>query len=161
MSTLTRTFPSYLVRPVPHCRVINEGADAFRIGYNGQIIGAPIPKGSVVFEGKVKLCCASTIPYYGFGLRVFPYAEEREDRMSLRLSTVTVPQFVSNLGAIWRGELQDPKIITDFLVEDVTIEMDPPTSFQIGGDAAGTHRSQRVRLAKEPIQLVDFYAPPR
>jgi diacylglycerol kinase family enzyme len=160
VSTLSRTFPAYALRASPHCRVINEGGDAYRIGYQGSILGAPIPKGSVIFEGKTRITSVSTIPYYGFGLRLFPYAEEREDRMALRISAVTIPQFVRHFPAIWRGELQDPKIITDFIVEDVTIEMDPETPFQIGGDPHGVHTRMRVRLSREPIRLVDFYAPP-
>jgi diacylglycerol kinase family enzyme len=161
MSTFTRTIPYYVVRPMPHCRVINEGADAYHVGYNGSIIGAPIPKGSVIFEGKAKIVCCSTIPYYGFGFRIFPYAEEREDRMSLRVSTVPVPTFLRNFPAIWRGNYHNPKIIEDFLVEDVTIEIDPPTPFQIGGDPHGTRERARMRLSPDPVQLVDFYAPPR
>lgn len=160
VSTFTRTFPSFLVRPVPHCRVINEGADAFRIGYNGSIIGAPIPKGSVLYEGKAKIASVSTIPYYGFGLRVFPFAEEREDRMNLRISTISVPTFIRHFRSVWRGEYYDPKILTDFLVEDITVEFDPPTAFQIGGDPHGVLSRVRMRLSPEPIRLVDFYAPP-
>ena len=160
VATITRTIPFYLVRPIPHCRVINEGADAYHVGYNGSIIGAPIPKGSVIFEGKAKIACCSTIPYYGFGFRIFPYAEEREDRMSLRVSTVPVPTFVANFPSIWRGEYHNPKIISDFLVEDVTIEFDPPTPFQIGGDPHGVRERARMRLSPHPIELVDFYAPP-
>jgi diacylglycerol kinase family enzyme len=160
VSSLSRTLPAYAFHPIPHCRVINEGADAYLIGYNGREVGSPIPKGSVVFEGKARIAAVSTIPYYGFGFRVFPYADERSDRMNLRLSTITIPQFVSNFASIWRGELQDPRIITDFLVEDVCIEFDPPTPFQIGGDPVGEKKSVRVQLSKEPIELVDFYAPP-
>jgi diacylglycerol kinase family enzyme len=161
MSTFTRTFPFYMIHAMPHCRIINEGADAFHVGYNGSFIGAPIPKGSVIFEGKVKLASCSTIPYYGFGFRIFPYAEEREDRMALRVSTVPVPTFIRNFPAIWRGEYHNPKVIEDFLVEDVTIEIDPATPFQIGGDSHGTRSRVRMRLSPEPIELVDFYAPPR
>lgn len=160
VSTFTRTFPYYLMRSNPHIRVINEGADAYHVGYNGSIIGAPIPKGAVVYEGPARIVCCSTIPYYGFGFRIFPYAEEREDRMSLRVSTVPVPTFIRNFPAIWRGEYHNPKIIEDFLVDDVTIEVDPPTPFQIGGDPHGTRERARMRLSPDPIQLVDFYAPP-
>jgi hypothetical protein len=38
--------------------------------------------------------------------------------------------------------------------------MDPPIGFQIGGDVRGDRRAVRVRLT-EPIQIVDYYAPPR
>lgn len=160
VSAFTRTIPYYMFQSMPHCRIINEGADAYHVGYNGSIIGAPIPKGSVIYEGKIKLVCCSTIPYYGFGFRIFPYAEEREDRMSLRLTTIPVPTFVRNFPTIWRGEYHNPKIIEDFLVEDVTIELDPPTAFQIGGDPHGTREKARMRLSPDPVDLVDFYAPP-
>jgi hypothetical protein len=38
--------------------------------------------------------------------------------------------------------------------------MDPPTSFQIGGDVRGERSRVRVRKT-DPIRIVDFYAPPR
>ena len=160
VSSITRTLPSFLVRPVPHCRVINEGSEAFRIGYNGSIVGAPIPKGSVMYEGKAKIASVSTIPYYGFGLRAFPFAEERNDRMNLRISTIGVPAFVANMRSVWRGEYHDPRVLSDFLVDDITVEFDPPTPFQIGGDPHGVLARMRMRLSPEPVELVDFYAPP-
>ena len=60
-----------------------------RVGEKGSIVGAPIKKGAVLFEGPAKVVAASTIPYYGFGFRFFPYAEDREDRMHLRISNIT------------------------------------------------------------------------
>src|SRR6185369_14851474 len=38
VAATTRTVPSYLFRRTPHCRVVNEGGDAFRIGEKGGII---------------------------------------------------------------------------------------------------------------------------
>jgi len=160
MAVATRSIPHYAVRSKLHFRVINEGSDAYRVGYNGSIIGTPIPKGAVVFEGSARIGCCSTIPYYGFGFRVFPYAEERSDRMHLRFSTLPVPTFLRNLPEFWRGEYHNPDVIEDFLVDDVTIEVDPPSPFQIGGDLHGVKNSARLRLSPDPVDLVDFYAPP-
>src|SRR6185436_18590826 len=42
VSTMTRSLPSYFLRPVPHCRIVNDGADAFRVGSKGSIVGPPI-----------------------------------------------------------------------------------------------------------------------
>jgi diacylglycerol kinase family enzyme len=117
-------------------------------------------RGAVIYEGPAKIAAASTIPYYGFGFRMFPYADERPDRMHLRLSTITPLGFVKHFKAIWRGEFDDLTTVFDYLVDDVTIEMDPPTSFQIGGDVRGERARVRMRLT-EPISIVDFYAPPR
>jgi hypothetical protein len=160
VAATTRTIPSYLFRSTPHCRVINEGGDAFRVGGKGSILGSPVRRGSILYEGPAKIASVGSIPYYGFGLRFFPYAEDRPDRMQLRISKITTLAFVTNFPAIWRGEYEDLETTFDYFIDDVTIEMDPPTPFQIGGDVAGERSRVRVRLT-EPIQIVDFYAPPR
>jgi diacylglycerol kinase family enzyme len=155
-----KTVPSYFVRPTPHCRVINEGSEAMRVGAKGGILGAPVRKGEVLYEGPAKLACVATIPYYGFGFRMFPYAEDKPDRMQLRVTNITPTSFVANFPAIWRGEYENLEDTFDFFVDDVSIEMDPVTSFQIGGDVRGERSRVRVRLT-EPLRIVDFYAPPR
>jgi diacylglycerol kinase family enzyme len=160
VAATTRTLPGYFLRETPHCRVINEGSDAVRVGKKGSIVGAPIRRGGVLYEGPAKLAAVSTIPYYGFGFRIFPYAEDRADRMHLRLTTISPLAFISNFRTIWRGEYEDLTSVFDFFVDDVTIEMDPGTSFQIGGDIRGEREHVRVKLT-EPIRIVDFYAPPR
>jgi diacylglycerol kinase family enzyme len=160
ISATTRSLPSYLFRPVPHCRVINEGADAYRIGPQGARIGTPIPRGETVYEGPARVCGLATIPYFGYGFRAFPYAEERSDRMSLRVTTISPVPFVANFRAIWKGEYDNPNYMFDYLVEAVTIEIDPPTPFQIGGDPRGERSSITARVSPQTIRLVDFYAPP-
>jgi diacylglycerol kinase family enzyme len=160
ISSVTRSVPSYFFRPVPHCRITNDGADAFRIGSKGAIVGLPIPRGQTIYEGPARIAAISTIPYYGFGLRAFPYAEERPDRMNLRISTITPIPFVRNFRAIWRGEYESSAHLFDYLVEAVTFELDPPTPFQVGGDARGERERVRAVLSPTTIRLVDFYAPP-
>jgi diacylglycerol kinase family enzyme len=160
LAATTRSIPSHFFRRVPHCRVINDGAEAQRIGAKGSILGPPIPKGDTLFEGPARIVSASTIPYFGFGFRMFPFAEERPDRMQLRISRIGPVEFVQNFPAIWRGDYHAPDVLFDYLVEAVTVEMDPPTAFQIGGDPHGERARVELALSAEPIRLVDFYAPP-
>lgn len=160
ISSTTRSIPSYVFRRVPHCRVVNEGADAYRIGVKGSIMGLPFRRGETIYEGPARIAGVSTIPYYGFGFRAFPYAEERPDRMNLRISIISPATFVRNFMGIWRGEYDNPSVIFDYLVEDITVEVDPATPFQIGGDPKGERTRVRMRLSPTPIRLVDFYAPP-
>jgi diacylglycerol kinase family enzyme len=157
---VTRSIPSYFLRRVPHCRVTNDGAEAYRIGAKGGLLGPPIGTGEILFEGPVRVATASTIPYFGFGFRMFPYAEERPDRMQLRVSSIGPVAFVRGFPSIWRGDYDDPNVLFDYLVDKVTIEMDPPTPFQIGGDPHGDRAKVQIGLSPEPIRLVDFYAPP-
>lgn len=161
VSSTTRSLPSYIFRPVPHFRIVNRGADAYRLGERGRIVGAPIRAGEVIFEGRARIVGCSTIPYYGFGFRAFPYAGERPDRMSLRVSVVDTFGFIANFPSIWRGDYDNLEVMYDYQVEDVTVHVDPETDFQIGGDPQGKRREVRLRMSEEPIRLVDFYAPPR
>ncbi len=159
-ASVTRSIPSYLFRAVPHCRVVNEGAEAYRVGNKGEIVGQPVPRGEILYEGPSRITGVASIPYYGFGFRMFPFAEERADRIQLRISTIGAVSFVRNFPAIWRGEFDDPDVVFDYLIEEVSIEMDPPTVFQIGGDPRGERSKVHVAISREPIRLVDFYAPP-
>lgn len=156
----TRTLPGYLLKPLPHCRVTNRGGDAHRIGRRGALLGAPIKKGAVLYEGPATVASVSTIPYYGFGLRMFPYAEDRPGKMQLRCSTAATIPFIKHLPAIWKGEWDDPEYLFDYFVDDIDIEMDPPHNFQIGGDIQGERRLVNVKLGPS-VPVVDFYAPPR
>ena len=161
ISATTRSLPAFLFRPVPHVRVVNEGAESYRLGEKGSIVGRPIRKGEVIYEGRARMASVATIPYYGFGLRGFPFAEERPDRMNLRISTISSLTVAANFPAIWKGQYENLEVLFDYLVERVSIETDPETEFQIGGDPVGKRRKVRLGLSPEPIRLVDFYAPPR
>jgi len=160
VAAVTRSIPSYFVKRMPHCRIVNTGGEAFRIGAKGAILGRPIARGAVIYEGPMRLCGLSTIPYYGYGFRMFPFAEERPDRMHLRVATMTPLEFMRHFTEIWRGEYDNPSTLFDYLVESMSIELDPPTDFQIGGDPRGKRSKVDIVLSPTAIRLVDFYAPP-
>ncbi|NUP04934.1 MAG: hypothetical protein HOW73_02615 [Polyangiaceae bacterium] len=160
IAATTRTIPGYLLKPTPHCRVVNRGNDAFRVGPNGGPFGSPIKSGSIIYEGPATLASISTIPYYGFGFRMFPHAEERPGKMALRVSTISSVIFTRNFPAIWRGEYYNPEVLFDYFIDEVDVEFDPPTNFQIGGDIVGERKKVRAKLT-DPVPVVDFYSPPR
>jgi diacylglycerol kinase family enzyme len=160
VSSLTRSLPRSIVQRPGRCRVINRGADCYRVSTGGVATAAPLREGQVLFDGPARLVGVATIPYYGYGFRAFPFAEERADRMHLRVSNLSAPAFIGHFRSIWRGEYENREMISDFLVQSVDIEMDPPAPFQIGGDFRRVTDCMRVTLAPRRIRLVDFYAPP-
>jgi diacylglycerol kinase family enzyme len=160
LAAATRTIPSSIFLPMPHVHVTNIGDTAHRLGTKGSRVGSPLEHGDTLYEGPACLVALSTIPYWGFGFRAFPYANERTDRMQLRISTITAGPFLRNFKAIWRGEYEGSDIIFDYLVSAVRIDIDPPCPFQIGGDYIGIRETIEAALTDEPIRLVDFYAPP-
>jgi len=157
ISAVTRTLPAYLLGDMPHVRVVNTGGEAYRVGPGGRVLGT-YATGALLHDGKARICALGTIPFYGFGLRMFPFAEQRPDRMHLRLATITSLQFVTQLKSIWEGTFENPSALDDFLVEAVSIECEPSTDFQVGGDPRGKRTRVEARISAEPIQLVDFYA---
>ncbi|HEU4580516.1 MAG TPA: diacylglycerol kinase family protein [Polyangiaceae bacterium] len=160
VSSLTRSLPKYIAHRPAHCRVINRGMPCYRVGPSGIAWHDPIGPDELVFEGPARLVAVATIPYYGYGFRAFPYAEERPDRMHLRIANLSATSFVRHFPSIWRGEYHNPKQISDYLVQSVDLQMDPPSPFQIGGDFHCEASEMHVELAARRIRLVDFYAPP-
>jgi diacylglycerol kinase family enzyme len=158
ISVVGRTMPTYILRAHPQVKVINEGAPAIRLGQDGRPVGE-IAAGEVLYEGPSRMVAMSTIPYWGFGARIFPYAEERDDRFSLRVVDITSLQVAMHIRAIWKGTYRSGTV-HDFLCDEISIRYDDPMPMQIGGDAVGPRTMVQARLAPEPIEVVDYYAPP-
>ena len=106
-----------------------------------------------------RLLAFSTIPYWGLGARIFPYAEERDDRFNLRVVNFGSVAAVVNIRKIWAGSYRSDRL-HDFLADRVTIHCQEPTPLQIGGDVVGIRQTVRAELSTRPIRVVDYYAPP-
>jgi diacylglycerol kinase family enzyme len=151
--------PQMLVKPSLQVRVVNEGAPVVRLGQDGRPVGAEIPKGEVIYSGPVRMLAFSTIPYWGFGARIFPYADEREDRFNLRVVNFGSIAALANLRGIWQGTYRTDRM-HDFLVERMSVHCEKATPVQIGGDVLGMRQVIHAELTQKPIRVVDYYAPP-
>lgn len=158
VAVIGRTMPTYLLRPHPRVRIVNEGEPVVRVGQDGRPAGE-IARGEVVYEGPSRMVAMGTIPYWGFGARMFPYADEREDRFSLRVVDITSLQVAVHIRAIWDGSYRSDTV-HDFLCEQISVHYAEPMPMQIGGDPVGSRTVVHARLAPEPIEVVDYYAPP-
>ena len=101
-------------------RIVNHGA-AERLDLHGQPEGPPIEKGEVIFEGSCIAALVSTIPYWGFGVRVFPFAENRPpDRFCLRVVATSPLHVAAHMLSAWKGTYRHEKLI-DVYAEDVEL----------------------------------------
>jgi diacylglycerol kinase family enzyme len=159
-AVVLRTLPQALIRPLTTgCEIRNRGPSAaYRLGPDGQPAETIAP-GELLFRGPAMLAAASTIPYYGYGVRMFPFAGLQPGRMHLRVGVVKPLSVVANLGGMWRGEWFPPEV-KDFLAAAVDIRFDRPVPFQIAGDAAGPRSQVSLAVAPERMSLVDFSAQP-
>ena len=115
-----------------------------------------LPAGTVLFEGAAPVVSVGTIPYYGFGFTMFPFARRHCGMLQLRVSTVPIPAILANLfPGVWRGTFRHEGLL-DFLVRDVVVESDRPMPYQLGGDAHGERASLKFKVAAEPLQMVQL-----
>jgi diacylglycerol kinase family enzyme len=156
-SVALRTAPHFISTAAQmECEVSNgRSAPAYRLRPDGTVMEEHAP-GEVLFRGPVAMCAASTIPYYGFGLKMFPFAARRRGMMHLRLaSNVTALDVIANLPRFWHGRWFREGI-HDFHAREFTVRFARPAPLQIGGDAEGYHEQVTMRVSEEPIELVDF-----
>jgi diacylglycerol kinase family enzyme len=151
LSIATRSLWRFAFERWPVLTVRNEGAPTQRIDLRGRAIGPLIKRGGVIFRGPAGIAAASTVPYYGFGLKLFPQARQRDDRFQLRLSTLPAFEVLAGLPALFRGELNDERI-QDYHCTAVSIAVESPTPLQIGGDEVG--RRSQVHLGLTHIRAV-------
>jgi diacylglycerol kinase family enzyme len=151
-----RTIPREVVRREPVSLRIRNLGQAVHLLSSGQEL--PIPKGTLLFDGQCKFAGVSTVPCYGYGLRVFPFAGAQAGKMHLRISTMGVFETLWNLPGIWRGTYRSPGLL-DFLVDAIEIEADEPLPYQMSGDAMGLREKLGFRISPHTVEVLDFRRP--
>ena len=155
-SVVGKTLPSYaLRRGVANVEVTNLGGRAQQIGPDGRLCGREFARGEVLYRGPCKIAAAGTVPNYGFGFRIFPYALGAPGRFQLRLTAIGVPKILANLRTLWCGG-PPPSGIYDFHCDKVRIRFDRDMPLQVGGDAEGYRREVVLEMAERPLDLLDF-----
>jgi diacylglycerol kinase family enzyme len=113
----------------------------------------------VIWEGACTLVAGATIPYFGFGLKMFAFATTRHDKFHLRCGDASLFEIMRNTPAAFRGEYFSEHV-TDFLCDRVSIELDHETAIEAGGELLG--RRNHVELAMSaPITVVALDNSPR
>jgi diacylglycerol kinase family enzyme len=157
LAVALRSAPRALLERRPtYCEIVNVGRPAWRLDASGERFGRPIGHGELLFAGTCMLAAASTVPYYGLGLRVFPFAARAPGMMQLRVVTrIDVGTLLVNLPRIWSGDFAHEGLL-DFHADRVALRFERPMPFQIGGDAEGWRREVTFGMAANPVEIVDF-----
>ena len=139
-----------------YCEIVNVGRPAWRLDPSGERIGRPVMHGELLYAGPCMLAAASTVPYYGLGLRAFPFAERAPGMMQLRVATrIGVPTLLMNLPRIWSGEFSHEGLL-DFHADRIALRFERPMPLQVGGDAEGWRDEVQFGMAANPVEIVDF-----
>lgn len=158
LAVALRSVPRFAAGARPRAAVTNLGAPAVemrRTGPTGREEGA----GERLWEGTCTLVAGATIPFFGFGLKMFAFAGARRDRFHLRCGDAGLFEIMRSTPAAFRGEYFSDHV-TDFLCERVRIDLDRETAIEAGGELLG--RRDHVELAMSaPITVVALDSSPR
>ena len=152
--TIPRKLKEAFIPEAVQVRVTNGRGTAHRMGPDNSLEESFGP-GEVLYEGPMLSGIVGSCPYYGYAMRVLPYAGLDPQRMNVRIINTPLQVILANLKSVWEGSYRHDQLF-DFLAEDVLIETTQPIPYQEGGDAMGERHSVRVHLAHPPIRLIRF-----
>lgn len=146
LSVALRSMPRFATTQRPIATVTNLGSPALEMTKHGPS-GRSIPSGSVMWTGAVTLVAAATIPFFGFGLRMFAFAGSRAGRFHLRCGDVGLLEILRNTPAAFRGEYFSENV-RDFLCDRVQISLDLETQVEAGGELLGARSQVELALGR-------------
>lgn len=148
----TRTIPTELRKERAHIRIIATGRSSILDPETSEEI--PLDIGTTLFEGSARAVAVGTSPFYGYGMKVLPYALRRTDRFHMRISNASISYLLSHLPSLWNGTINTPDFV-DFLCEGIRIESSVALPLQLAGDARGHTKVVNMRLADRAFRLVE------
>lgn len=155
-STAFRTVPHYLMNSSKApCEVRNGRYPSYRLDSSGRPVGDPIAPGELIYKGTLMMATAGTIPFFGYELKMFPFAGMRQGHMHLRLTTVSTLDVVTHLPQLWAGKFFRDSV-HELHTREVHVAFEKPMPMQLGGDAAGFQKELTIAVSQRPIELVDF-----
>jgi diacylglycerol kinase family enzyme len=157
LAVALRSAPRTLLERRPaYCEIVNTGREAWRLDGVGRRVGPAIGPGELLHAGPCRMAGASTVPFYGMGMRIFPHADKEPGLMHLRVvSDLAISKMIVNLPSIWAGDFIHPKVM-DFHADQVALRFERPVPLQVGGDAEGWRETVSFGMAPAPVELVDF-----
>jgi diacylglycerol kinase family enzyme len=151
LSVALRSVPRFARGRRPHAVVTNLGAPAIEMARSGPT-GRERAAGDVLWRGACTLIAGATIPFFGFGLKMFAFTAARRDRFHLRCGDAGLFEILRSAPAAFRGEYFSDHV-SDFLCDRVAIDLDVESPVEAGGELLGRRRRIELALAR-PVTLV-------
>lgn len=132
-----------------------RGDAALPITRNGEL---------VLYEGRATIVAAGATPYYGGGMRLFPFARAAASSaaVNLRIARMSPWRFVPNALGIFAGTYRSPTDALDFIGSHFSIQLiDQPDGMPVqhSGDALGRQSRLDLSVAGH-VRFVDLLGLP-
>lgn len=148
----SRTLPRVLSSDPVEVVVTNRAGRAVAVDADGEVL-EEYAEGDVLYSGPVQTVAAASVSYWGYRIRMFPYATERWGYSMLRCFNGSPFHILQHLPAFWRGRFPEGQIY-NFLFQRVEIETQGRAMpYQTTGEAAGYERVLDWQVAEHPVHL--------
>ena len=144
LSVALRSIPRFATVARPFATVTNLGSPAIEMGRGGPT-GRVIAADRELWTGACTLVAGATIPYFGFGLKMFAFSDARSGRFHLRCGDGGLIEVLRHVPAAFRGDYFSEHT-ADFLCDRVAIDLDRETAVEAGGELLGRHRHVELAL---------------
>jgi hypothetical protein len=166
VTLIVKTLPSNIFRSSHKVRVkvTNKDPETLWVDHRrGDFVqrASPSVNDEVLFEGETSIVAAGTAPYYGGGLRLFPFSRMTLDKMHLRVGRIHPFNGLLQLRSIWTGSYRDRSDqfdALDFIGADFEVQVlkDGGFPFQHSGESVGSVESFRLRVVDEPVRFLSL-----
>jgi hypothetical protein len=146
LSVALRSVPRFATGGRPNAVVTNLGEPAIEMTRTGPT-GREEPAGQVLWKGACTLVAGATIPFFGFGLKMFAFANEQPGRFHLRCGDVGLLEILRSTPAAFRGDYFSDNV-RDFLCDRVHIELDQESAVEAGGELLGRRSVVEIGLGR-------------
>ncbi|MBI2665098.1 hypothetical protein HYX12_00570 [Candidatus Woesearchaeota archaeon] len=165
LKSVPKAFPVLLNGHYPYAQV--EGSNVQeRTPQGSKNLFSPATSndGPSTLDGKlVHSIVVGTVPYYGYGFKAFPYAEEAslDGKMHVRIGKGHVfreaLRYLNNAHPLWRGRFSHENLVELFAEKITAHSVHERLYLQVAGDYLGQVRTVCFQLSKS-MSLIDFEA---
>lgn len=151
---ITQTLPKYIrIKNYHYIKIYSKFPSYKIVNLDGTDIEELIPANSLIYEGNAATAVIGSIDYFGYGLKMFPFASRKPGFVHLRVSALGPISTMFNLyPKIWNGTFRN-KLAYDFLIKEAEIESANSLPYQASGDPKGYKKKIKFSIAKEPIKM--------
>ncbi len=158
LSVALRSMPRFASGDRPHAVVTNTGSPAIEMQRTGPT-GRTEPAGTVLWQGACTLVAGATIPFFGFGLKMFTFAGTRAGRFQLRCGDAGLFEIMRSTPAAFRGDYFSDHV-SDYLCDRISVTLDRETAVEAGGELLGRRKDLELSIAP-PITMLALDSSPR
>ena len=153
---LFRTAPKTLLYGRPHVIIENLGDEVFTITGDRKLVRLEgVGRGSILYDGMASVAGAATCPEFGYGFKVYPFAERLLGYMNVRIYDIAALTAIYDIPKLWKGT-HPLRGMNDWFAKEVRMTFSRPMPLQIGGEAIGTRQTVDYKWSDRVLHALDW-----